>query len=84
MICGPLGRVRAEGGKSSVSPVDRVIYVVSNVVVNYLPILLGAFMFLAACFGYGKPPAKWYARLLAGGIGFLLLFLGIRLLIVSN
>jgi len=55
-----------------------------NRVIFFLPILLGAFMFLAACIGYGKPPAKWYARLLSGGMGFVLMFCGIRALVFSK
>jgi hypothetical protein len=54
----------------------RIIYVV--------PVLLGAFMVAAACFGYGKPPARWYARLLSGGMGSVLVFCGVRLLIFSR
>lgn len=50
------------------------------------PILLGAFMLYSACFsrswGKGKRyPVTWYMRLFAGGMGFLLLFFGIRLLL---
>jgi hypothetical protein len=41
-------------------------------------------MFTSACIGYGKPPAKWYARLLSGVIGGFLLFLGVRLLVISK
>ncbi len=60
------------------------MYAISKVIVNYIPILLGLFMFGSAWIGYGKPPAKWYARFLVGVVGFLLLFLGIRLLVVSK
>ena len=66
------------------SPIDRAIYAVSKVLATYIPILLGVFMFLAACIGYGKPPVRWQLRLLVGALGFLLLFLGIRLLFVSK
>jgi hypothetical protein len=60
------------------------MYAVSKALVSYIPILLGAFMFFSACVGYGKPPVKWHIRLLVGAIGFLLLFLGVRLLFVSR
>ncbi|MGO9084474.1 MAG: hypothetical protein ACLQBK_04545 [Candidatus Sulfotelmatobacter sp.] len=63
---------------------DRAIYVVSKALVHYIPILLGVFMFASACIGYGKPPVKRHVRLLVGAAGFLLLFLGIRLVIVSK
>ncbi|MFZ0958264.1 MAG: hypothetical protein WAN60_18115 [Candidatus Sulfotelmatobacter sp.] len=66
------------------SQTDRVIYLISKGLVNYMPILLGAFMFCAACVGYGKPLVKWYIRLLVGAMGFLLLFLGMRQLIFSK
>jgi hypothetical protein len=51
-----------------------------------LPIMLGAFMIYSACFrrswGEGKHfPVTWYMRLFAGGMGFLLLFFGIRAMI---
>jgi hypothetical protein len=60
------------------------MYAISKAIVNYIPVLLGLFMFASAWIGYGKPRAKWYARFLVGVVGFLLLFLGIRLLIVSK
>jgi ABC-type multidrug transport system permease subunit len=81
----PLGRLRAaEGGKSGVSPFDKVVYAISKALVHYIPILLGLFIFVSACIGYGKPPAKSHVRFLVGMVGFLLLFLGVRLLIVSK
>jgi hypothetical protein len=67
-----------------VSPIDRFIYRVSNALVNYLPILMGAVLFFSACFRHPKPPVEWHVRLFGGGLGFLLLFLGIRQLIVSK
>jgi len=63
---------------------DKAMYAISKALVNYIPILLGLFMSASACVGYGKPPAKWHVRFLVGIVGFLLLFLGIRLLIVSK
>jgi hypothetical protein len=73
---------RAE--KSGMSPFDKVVYAISNVLIHYIPILLGLFVFASACIGYGKPPVKWYVRFSVGVVGFLLPFLGIRLLIVSK
>src|SRR6202142_730926 len=72
------------GGKNDVSPTDRVIYTVSRATINYIPMLMGAFLFLSACVGYGKPPVKWHIRLIVGGLGCLLLFLGLRQLIFSK
>ena len=79
-----MGSIRAVGGKSGVGPIDRFIYLVSNALVNCLPILMGAVLFFSACFRHPKPPVKWHIRLFGGGLGFLLLFLGIRQLIVSK
>jgi hypothetical protein len=66
------------------SQTDRVIYLIGKALVDYIPILLGAFVFCAACVGYGKPLVKWRIRLLVGVMGFLLLFLGTRQLIFSK
>ena len=66
------------------SPLAKVVYAISNVLIHYIPILLGLFIFASACIGYGKPPVKWYVRFSVGVVGFLLPFLGIRLLIVSK
>jgi hypothetical protein len=66
------------------SQTHRVIYLLSKALVDYVPILLGAFMFCASCVGYGKPPVKWQMRLLVGAMGVLLLFLGIRQLMHSR
>lgn len=65
------------------SPIDKFIYEVSKLG-SYVPILLGGFMVYSACFrrswGKGKTfPVTWYMRWFAGGMGFLLLFSGIRL-----
>jgi hypothetical protein len=60
------------------------MYAVSKELVSYIPILLGVFMFLSACVGYGKPPVKWHIRVLVGAMECLLLILGIRLLHVSK
>jgi hypothetical protein len=40
------------------SPIERAIYAVCKALVTYIPILLGVFMFLSECVGYGKPPVK--------------------------
>jgi hypothetical protein len=78
----PLGSLRtAEGGKSSVSLSDRVIHEIYKVSTILLPAFLGAYMFFSACVGYGKPPVKWYIRLLVGAIGLFLMFPGIQQLI---
>ena len=78
----PLGRLRAaEGGKSGVNPTHRVIYEICKAGIILLPAFLGAYMFFSACVGYGKPPVKWYIRLLVGAIGLLFMFPGIRQLI---
>ena len=83
---GPLGMLRtAEGGKSGVSPIDKVIYSVA-VAGLCAPILPGAFMLYSASvrrsWGKGKRyPVTLYMRLFAGGMGLLLLFLGIRELV---
>jgi hypothetical protein len=67
------------------SPFDKAMYATSKALVNFIPILLGLFMFASACIGYGKPPARWYVRLLVGVAGFLLFFLGVPLqLIISK
>jgi hypothetical protein len=66
------------------SQTDRAIDLISKALVSYIPILLGAFTFCAACVGYGKPLVKWHIRLLVGAMGFLLLFLGMRQLIFSK
>jgi len=73
---------RAEN--SGMSPLAKVVYAISNVLIHYIPILLGLFIFASACIGYGKPPVKWYVRFSVGVVRLLLLFLGIRLLIVST
>ena len=66
------------------SPFDKAVYAMSRALVRYIPIFLSLFILVSACFGYGKPPAKWYVRFLVSVVGFLLLFLSIRLLIVSK
>ena len=66
------------------SPLAKVVYAISNVLIHYIPILLGLFIFASASIGYGKPPVKWYVRFSVGVVRLLLLFLGIRLLIVST
>jgi hypothetical protein len=73
---------RAEN--SGMSPLAKVVYAISNVLIHYIPILLGLFIFASACIGYGKPPVKWYVRFSVGVVRLLLLFLGIRLLIAST
>jgi hypothetical protein len=65
------------------SPIDKFLYEVIKIG-RCAPILLGGFMLYSACFrrswGKGKRfPVTWYMRLFAGGMGFLLLFFGIRL-----
>ena len=63
-----MGSIRAVGGKSGISPIDRFIYLVSNALVNDLPILMGAVLFFSACFRHPKPPVKWHIRLVVGGL----------------
>ena len=66
---------------------DKAIYYAVSIAAYSAPALLGTFMLYSACFrrswGKGKRfPVTRYMRLFAGGMGFLLLFLGIRELVL--
>jgi len=85
MILWPMGTLRAaEGGQSGMSSSDKLIYEIIKIAVVLTPMSLGAFMFIAACIGYGKPPAKWHVRSIVGCIGLLLVFLSLRSALVSK
>ena len=80
-----MGVLRAEGGKSGVSLIDKFIYAVAVAGLS-APILLGAFMLYSALFrrswGKGKRyPVTLNMRLFAGGMGLLLLFFCTRELV---
>jgi hypothetical protein len=61
-----------------------VIETVLNLIINYLPILVGAVFVFSAFFRYPKPPAKWYMRLFFGGMGVCLLYASIHRLVISK
>jgi hypothetical protein len=61
-----------------VKPTDKLIYDAIKIGIVLIPSLLGAYMFIAACIGYGKPPAKPRVRVIVASIGLLLIVLSIR------
>jgi hypothetical protein len=67
-----------------VSAIGRFLYAICKAVINYLPVMMGTFLFASACLGYGNPPVKRYIRLLVGGMGFLLIYVAIHRSIASR
>jgi lipopolysaccharide export LptBFGC system permease protein LptF len=69
---------------SGVNSTDKLIYEAIKVGLILIPASLGAFMFISACIGYGKPPVKWPIRSVVGCVGLLLLFWGIHGALLSK
>ena len=66
------------------NPADRLLYTICKAGINFIPVMMGTFLFASACLGYGNPPVKRHIRFLVGGAGFLLMYLAIHHSIASR
>ena len=64
--------------RATLNPTDKLVYEAIKIGIVLIPVSLGAFMLIAACVGYGKPPVRWYVRAIVGCVGLVLIFLSIR------
>jgi tetrahydromethanopterin S-methyltransferase subunit E len=63
---------------------DKIIYQAFKIGSALIPLALGAYMFIAAWIGYGKPPVKWHVRIIVGFVGLTLVVLSIRGVMLSK